>query len=120
MTTKEVADQLVSLMREGKYAEIYQTLFHENAKSIEQPENKWDMPTLVEGLQNFPAKGAAFNAQFGEFYSFYVGESIVAGEYAAIAMGYEAEHKTMGRTKLDEIAVYHIRDGKVMSEQFFY
>ena len=119
MTTKEVADQLVALMREGKFAEIYESLYAADAKSIE-PENDWGMATLVEGLENFPAKGAAFNAQFTAFHSFYVGEAIVAGDYAALTMGYDAEHVTQGRVQFDEIAVYHIRDGKVVSEQFFY
>ncbi len=119
MTTKEVADQLVALMREGKYEEIYQNLFAAHAKSIE-PENEFGMPTLIEGIQNFAAKGEAFNAQFTAFHSFYVGEPIVAGDYAALAMGYDAEHVSAGRVQLDEIAVYHIQDGKVVSEQFFY
>lgn len=119
MTTKEVANQLVALMREGKFEEIYQNLYASHAKSIE-PENEFGMPNLVEGIQNFAAKGAAFNAQFSTFHSFFVGEPVIAGDYAALAMGYDAEHVSAGRMQFDEIAVYHIQEGKVVSEQFFY
>jgi hypothetical protein len=44
----------------------------------------------------------------------------VAGDYFAISMGYDATHKTAGRLQLDEIALYHVKNGKVVSEQFFY
>jgi hypothetical protein len=35
-------------------------------------------------------------------------------------MGMDETFKGMGRNKMDEIAVYEVRDGKIVKEQFFY
>jgi hypothetical protein len=35
-------------------------------------------------------------------------------------MGIDATYKGMGRQKLEEIAVYEVKNGKVVKEQFFY
>ena len=118
MTTQDIAHRLVALSREGKFEQIYSELYDANAKSIE-PDNDFGLGT-VEGLHNFAAKGAAFNAQFSEFHSFYLSEPVVAGDYFSLAMGYDATHKTAGRVQLDEIALYQVKNGKVVSEQFFY
>jgi hypothetical protein len=35
-------------------------------------------------------------------------------------MGMDCTMKGMGRQKLEEIAVYEVKDGKIVKEQFFY
>ena len=50
----------------------------------------------------------------------YVGEPIVAGNHIAIAMGMDVTMKGAGRMKMDEIALYEVKDGKIVKEQFFY
>ena len=50
----------------------------------------------------------------------YKGKPIVAGNHFAVAIGLEATFKGAGRQKMDEIAVYEVRDGKIVKEQFFY
>jgi hypothetical protein len=35
-------------------------------------------------------------------------------------MGMECTMKGMGRTKMDEIAVYEVKDGMIVKEQFFF
>ncbi len=118
MTTQEIADRLVALCREGNFAQVYAELYAPHAKSIEPPHAAGLQS--VEGLHNFAAKGEAFNAQFEAFHSSYVNDAIVAGDYFALATGFEATHKTAGRMHMEEIALYHVQDGKIVSEQFFY
>ncbi|MEO6039381.1 MAG: nuclear transport factor 2 family protein [Saprospiraceae bacterium] len=120
MTTPEIAKRLVALCRAGKYAEVYQELYAPHAKSIEPAGNDFGLAAVVEGLENFPAKGAAFNEHIQEFHSSYVDDPIVAGDYFVVKMGYDATVKGAGRSQLDELAVYHVQDGKVVSEEFFY
>jgi len=43
-----------------------------------------------------------------------------AGNFFACAMGFDATMKDRGRTKMEEIALYEVKDGKIISEQFFY
>jgi hypothetical protein len=35
-------------------------------------------------------------------------------------MSFDATFKGGGRTKMDEICVYEVKDGKIVKEQFFY
>ena len=35
-------------------------------------------------------------------------------------MTLDATSKSMGRMKMDEIAVYEVKNGKIVKEQFFY
>jgi hypothetical protein len=44
----------------------------------------------------------------------------VAGYHFAVAMGIDATMKGPGRVKMDEIAVYEVKNGKIVKEQFFY
>jgi hypothetical protein len=44
----------------------------------------------------------------------------VAGNHFSVAMGMDVTMKGQGRMKMDEIAVYEVKDGKITKEQFFY
>ena len=118
MTTQEVADRLYELFEEGKWAEAQEELFSQDAKSIEPPNS----PGLVsvEGLDNIKKKGEMFNNMVEEMHGGYTGKPIVAGNFIAFAMGMDATMKGAGRMKMDEIAVYEVRDGKIVKEQFFF
>lgn len=118
MTTQDVADRLYELLEEGKWEQAQDELFSQNTKSIEPPNS----PGLVsvEGLDNIKKKGQQFNEMVEEMHGGYTGKPIVAGNYIAVAMGMDATMKGAGRMKMDEIAVYEVKDGKIVKEQFFF
>jgi len=118
MTTQEVANRLSELFKENKWMEAQEELFSENAESIEPAHS----PGLqsVKGLNAIKKKGEDFNNMVEEMHGGYAGEPIVAGNHIAISMGMDATMKGMGRQKMDEIAVYEVKDGKIVKEQFFY
>ena len=118
MTTQEIANRMYELFKENKWAEVQQELFSDDAESIEPPGS----PGLqsVKGKDAIKKKGDDFNNMIEEVHGGYTGEPIVAGNYIALAMGFDATMKGMGRQKMDEIAVYEVRDGKIVKEQFFY
>ena len=118
MTTQEVADRLYEFFEEGKWMEAQEELFSQDAKSIEPPNS----PGLVsvEGLDNIKKKGEMFNNMVEEMHGGYTGKPIVAGNFIAFAMGMDATMKGAGRMKMDEIAVYEVKDGKIVKEQFFF
>ena len=118
MTTQEVADRLSEFFNENKWNEAQDEFFSEDAQSIEPPHAQ-GMQT-VKGLDNIRKKGEQFNSMVEEMHGGYVGKPIVAGNFIAVAMGMDVTLKGMGRKKMDEIAVYEVRDGKIVSEQFFY
>src|SRR5688572_1752409 len=118
MTTQEVANRFSELAKEYKWNEIQDELFSSDAKSIE-PSDSPGMKT-VEGLDNIRKKGEEFNNMMEEMHGGYVGDPIVAGNFFAVPMGMDVTYKGMGRQKMEEIALYEVRDGKIVREQFFY
>lgn len=117
-TTQEVADRLSQLFKEYKWSEAQDELFSEDAESVEPPHAQ-GLQT-VKGLDNIKKKGEQFNEMVEEMHGGYVGEPIVAGNFIAVTMGMDVTFKGMGRKKMDEIALYEVRDGKIVKEQFFY
>ncbi|MFN0082726.1 MAG: SnoaL-like domain-containing protein [Ferruginibacter sp.] len=118
MTTKDVAQKLVELCRHGKVDEVQETLFSEDAQSIEA--NEMMGPRVVSGLDAIKAKSVAFQAGVEEFHGAEISDPIVAGNSFAITWALDATFKGRGRMKIEEVCVYQVKDGKIMLEQFFY
>jgi hypothetical protein len=118
MTIQEVANKLVELCRQSKIDEVHNTLFADNATSIEA--NEMMGPKVVEGLDAIKAKAVAFQEGVEEFHSATLSEPIIAGNHFAITWAMDATFKGQGRMTIEEICVYHVHDGKIVLEQFFY
>ena len=118
ITTQDVANRLHELFKEGKWQEAQEEFFSEDADSIE-PAKAQGMQS-VKGLEAIKKKGQQFNDMVEEMHGGYVSDPIVAGNYVAFAMGIDCTYKGMGRQKMDEIALYEVKDGKIVKEQFFY
>jgi len=116
MTVQEIADGLVQACRTGKFDEAYTNYFSKNAKSIEP---MGDNP-VTEGLDNMFAKAAGW-ATTTELHGCEVSDPIVAGNYFTTKFTLDSTNKqTQVRSKNAELALYHVKDGKIVSEQFFY
>ena len=118
MTTQEIANRLSQLFKENKWMEAQQELFSQDAESIEPPNS----PGLqsVKGMDAIKKKTDDFNNMIEEMHGGWTGEPIVAGNYIAVAMGFDATMKGQGRSKMEEIALYEVKNGKIVKEQFFY
>src|SRR6188474_3166050 len=118
MTTQEVANRFQELAKENQWDKIQEELFADNAASIEPPGS----PGLqsVQGLDAIKEKGRKFGEMVEEMHGGYTSAPIVGGRYFSVAMGMDCTMKGMGRQKMDEIAVYEVKDGKIVKEQFFY
>ena len=118
MTTKEIADRFNELAQSGQWDKIQAELFAENAMSIEPPHAQ-GLQT-AEGMDAIREKGKKFAESVEEMHSGYSSDPLVAGNYFTVAMGMDVTMKGMGRMKMDEIALYEVKDGKIVKEQFFY
>ena len=118
MTTQEIAARLTALCKEGKYEQAQKELYAADAKSIE-PAHSQGLQT-VEGLENIIKKGDMFQSMVEEMHGGYVSDALVGGNHISLAMGMDVTMKGMGRSKMDEIVVYEVKDGKIVQEQFFY
>jgi len=118
MTTKEVADRLVELCRQGKIEDTQTELFAEDAVSIEPDDSMG--PRETKGLEGIKKKGEMFNSMLENFYGATISDPIVAGDCFSIGWDMDAQMKGKERMKMSEICVYKVKDGKVISEQFFF
>jgi ketosteroid isomerase-like protein len=117
MTTKAIADRMVELCRNGQYAQAYSELFAPDFESFEMPGMPMERVVGQEGMQQ---RAAYFHELVQEFHSGYFNEPQAAGNFFTLTMGYEATFKTGERKNFDEVAVYEVRDGKIVRERFFY
>lgn len=117
MTMQQVANRFFQLAQEGKFDEIQNELFDEHVKSIEPEHSGWQ---TVEGLDNVKDKGVQWQGMVEEMHGGYTHEPQVAGSFFSCVMGVDVTVKGQSRMKIDEIAVYQVKDGKIVLEQFFF
>ncbi|OAV45790.1 nuclear transport factor 2 family protein [Lewinella sp. 4G2] len=118
MTTQQVADRLVEMVRTGKSDDAYLELFAENASSHEMP----GVPGGdVQGRDNLIQKSKKWAENVAEIHTLTVTDPLIHGEFFTVGMSIDLTKKDGGRTGLEEeICVYHVRDGKIQSERFVY
>ena len=120
MTTKDVANRFNELAQTGQWDKVQEELYADNAVSIEPSTAAAMGMANAEGIDAIKKKGEAFNATVEEMHGGYSTEPVVAGNHFTVAMGMDVTMKGMGRSKMDEIAVYEVKDGKIVKEQFFF
>ena len=121
MTTQDVANRYMELEKQGKWVEIQDELYSTDVVCIE-PEHAaaMGMQTVTKGLDAVKAKAQAWNQGIEEMHGGYCSEPVVGGNFFSVAMGMDVTMKGAGRMKMDEIAVFEVKDGKIVKEQFFF
>jgi ketosteroid isomerase-like protein len=121
MTTQDVANRYMELEKQGKWVEIQDELYSAEVVCIE-PEHAaaMGMQTVTKGIDAIKAKAKAWNDGIEEMHGGYCSEPVVGGNFFSVAMGMDCTMKGAGRMKMDEIAVFEVRDGKIVKEQFFF
>ena len=120
MNTTQVAARLVELCRQGHYEQAQNELYADDAVSIEMAGLPSEALGDARGLAAIREKGRRWADNIVEIHGGSVSDPIVAGDWFSIAMGIDATYKDRGRMPMEEICVYHVRDGKIVHEQFFY
>ena len=117
MTTQQVADRLVELCRKGEYEKAQKELYAENAVSIEEQASP-AFEKETKGLKAIIEKGHKFDEMVETMHSASVSEPLVAGNSIAFQLKLDATMKGRGRSEMNEICVYKVKDGKIVSEYF--
>ena len=117
MTTQEIAEQLVSLCRQGNFETAQKELYATDAINIE-PYGTAAFAKETKGLSAIIEKGRKFAAMIEQVHSISVSDPLVAGSSFACAMQLDLTIKGHGRMSSDELCIYQVRDGKIISEQF--
>ena len=117
MTTKEIADRLVTLCRAGKFEEAQKELFAQDVVSIE-PYATPGFEKETRGLSAIVEKGKKFMATIEQTHAMSVSEPLLAGNSFACIMRLDVTMKGQGRMDMSELCIYQVKDGKVVSEEF--
>lgn len=117
MTTKEIADRLVTLCRKEDYETAQRELYAKDVVSIE-PFASPAFEKETRGLDAIIEKGRKFKAMIEQVHSGEVSDPIVAGSSFACIMRMDVTMKGEGRMNMSELCVYDVKDGKIISEQF--
>lgn len=117
LDTQDVANRLVKLCGEGRFNEAVDELFADKAISIEPVFA--NLP-VITGLQAIQQRGKEWEESVVENHGGYVDEPVVAGNHFAVVMGMDVTTKDGKRSKMDEVCVYKVDNGKIVSQQFFY
>ena len=119
-TAREVGEKLVQLCKANKNLESIDTLYSKDIVSVEAgAPNGGDRES--RGIEAVRAK----NKWWTDTHEIHKAE--VFGPYPhgddkfAVRFVYDVTHKpNKQRFTLDEVAVFHLQDGKVVREEFFY
>jgi len=118
MTTTEIAHRLVQLCSKGDFETAQKELFAHDAVSIE-PYATPAFEKETKGLDAIIEKGHKWNSMVEEYHEMKVSPPMVGGNAFAVTMSMNVTMKERGRMDLTELCVYNVKDGKIVSEQFF-
>lgn len=117
MSTQEVADKLVQFCREGKNIEAINELYADNIISYEP---KGSHIEIAEGKAAVLDKSQEWYNMVEEVHSGTISDPIVTGNFFTVSMEMDVTYKGLGRNTMNEICVYQVKDGKIVSENFHY
>lgn len=118
MTTKEIADRLVDMCRNGQTEEAKEELFAPGIISIEPREGI--LPKETKGMDAIRKKAELFISMVDNFYSDTISDPVVAGDYFSLSWTSDLQMKGEPCQTNSELCVYKTSGGKIISEQFFY
>lgn len=118
MTTPQIATRLVEFCRQGEFETAQKELFANDVVSIE-PQASQDFAKETKGLPAIIEKGHKFESMTEKVYGITASEPLVTGNVIAFTLGMDMAMKGAPRSKMEELCLYQVKDGKIISEQFF-
>jgi len=119
MTTPEVANQLVTLCRQGKFIDAVETLYAGNVVSVEAFDYQ-GMGRELHGKDAVRGKNLSW-FEDNDVHSFSVTGPFVSTEKFAVCYSFDWTRKASGeRVQFSEVAVYTVVDGMIVREEFLY
>jgi hypothetical protein len=115
MNTTEVAQSFTELCRAGKFDEAGLRYWSESIISLEPLIGEM---ARVEGRKAVEGKGKTWGAN-NQVHSAKVEGPFVHGDEFALRFEFEVTPKGKQRTTMREIALYKVKDGKVVEEKFY-
>lgn len=119
MDLKEMAEALVAACREGREAELLDTLYAADVVSVEAADQGNGRETV--GLDGVRGKHAWWEQTFEVLSADVQGPFLHGDDRFAVIFDVEAKARETGAVSaMKEVAVYHVAEGRITREEFFY
>lgn len=118
LNTQEVASRFNELAQQEKWFEIQEEFFAEDVKSIEPEGSRYFKN--AEGKIPVRKKGEEFLKKIEAVHRLHTTQPVVAGSHFAVGRNTDVTLKDFGRVQIDQVMLYEVKDGMIISEQFFY
>lgn len=115
MNTTELAQSFTELCRAGKFGEAGQRHWSESIVSIEPMTGEM---ARLQGRKAVEGKGKSWGEN-NQVHSAKVEGPFVNGDEFVLRFEFEVTPKGKSRTTMREIALYKVKDGKVVEERFY-
>lgn len=117
--TATIAEELVAFCKEGRFLDAINTLYSPEIVSVESMGNE-TMPKEMRGIDAIRGKNQWWGEN-NEVHSSVVDGPFVGEDKFAVYYNFDVTFKPTGkRMPMEEMALYSVRDGKIVREQFFY
>ena len=118
-TTAAVAEELVSFCRAGNFTDAINNLYSPDIVSIESMGSE-TMPREMKGIDAIRGKNQWW-ADNNEVHTSVVDGPFIGEDKFAVYYNLDVTFKPTGkRTPMEEMALYEVKDGKIVREHFFY
>ena len=117
-TIQEVAARFNELAKQEKWFEIQDELFADNVRSVDAPNSPYFK--YAEGKSPVRKKGEDWVKRIEAVHKRYTTEPVVGATHFAVGREVDITVKGFGRIQINEVMLYEVKDGEIVSEQFFY
>ena len=118
IATQEIATRFNELAQQEKWFEIQDEFFADNVRSIDPPNSPYF--GYAEGKSLVRKKGEDFVKRIEALHGASTTEPIVSGNHFAVGRAVDITVQGFGRIQINQIMLYEVKDGQIVSEQFFY
>lgn len=119
MNTQEIAKRLYELCNSKLFAQAQIELYSDDSVSIEPSNAQWGLMTVM-GKKAVMQKGRAFMALVTEWNGAFTGQPIVYGSFIFMDMRMDLTVTGLGKICISEMGKFEVKDGKIVSEEFYY
>lgn len=118
LTTQEVALRFNELAQQEKWFEIQDEFFADDVKSIDPPHSPYF--GYAEGKNAVRKKGEDFVKRIEAVHSAVTTEPLVCGSHFVVGRQKDITVQGHGRVQINQVMLYEVKGGRIISEQFFY
>ncbi len=121
MALRDIADTLVAANRENKTADLLANHYAADAVSVEATSMDPSQSRTSEGLEAIRGKHAWWESAMTVHSAKVEGPFLHGEDRFAVIYEIDATEKESGRrNEMREVAIYHVKDDKIVREEFFY